>query len=178
MTNMPEREVFATAHVPARQRAAQNIALAEVQNPLLRKGIALWERQRAARRLPGRDDMSPRVLAGLLRNTVLVRVQGDDFQFRIVGDAIVAAQGASFQGKTTAEIDATLPGYGRMLHRIYRDVRDAATPQAYRGWFERGADGRAFFHETVVLPLGSDGENVDHLLVLAVYAYTCDQVLR
>jgi hypothetical protein len=178
MTNMPEREAFATAIVPARDRAAQNIALADIQNPLLRKGLALWESQRGARRFPGREDMSPRMLGGLLRNTVLVRVLGDDFQFRIVGDAIVAAQGASFQGKTTAEIDTTLPGYGRMLHRVYRIVRDAATPHAYRGWFERQADGRAFFHETVILPLGSDGEHVDHLLVLAIYAYTCDQALR
>jgi hypothetical protein len=152
--------------------------LADIRNPLLHKGMALWERQRGSRRFPGRDDMSPRVLAGLLRNTVLVRVQGDDFQFRIVGDAIVAAQGPSFQGKTTAEIETALPGYGRMLYRVYRDVREAGTPHAYRGWFERSADKRAFFHETIILPLGSDGETVDHLLVLAVYAYSCDQVLR
>ncbi|HXM00400.1 MAG TPA: hypothetical protein VN932_10760, partial [Rhizomicrobium sp.] len=97
---------------------------------------------------------------------------------RIVGDAIVAAQGGSFQGKTTAEIDATLPGYGRMLHRVYRDACQAAAPRAYRGWFEPSTDGRAFFHETVILPLGADGEQVDHLLVLAVYAYSSDQVLR
>jgi hypothetical protein len=178
MTNMPDREAFATTHVPPRHGAGHDIAVADVRNPLLHKGIALWERQRAARRFPGRDDMSPRVLAGLLRNTVLVRVLGDDFQFRIVGDAIVAAQGSSFQGKTTAEIEAVLPGYGRMLHHVYREVCKAGTPHAYRGWFERSADGRAFYHETVVLPLGVDGEAVDHLLVLAVYAYTCDQVLR
>ena len=73
MTNMPDREAFATAHVPQREGTGHGIALAEVRNPLLHKGIALWERQRAARRFPGRDDMSPRVLAGLLRNTVLVR---------------------------------------------------------------------------------------------------------
>jgi hypothetical protein len=178
MTKMPEREAFATAQAKPKERAGHNIAVAEVQNPLLRKGVALWERQRGARRFPGRDEMSPRVLAGLLRNTVLVRVLDDDFQFRIVGDAIVAAQGGSFQGKTTAEIDATLPGYGRMLHRVYRDATEAAAPRAYRGWFEPAANGRAFFHETVILPLGGDGERVDHLLVLAVYAYSSDQVLR
>ncbi|HXM00725.1 MAG TPA: hypothetical protein VN932_12410, partial [Rhizomicrobium sp.] len=76
MTKMPEREAFATAQAKPKERAGHNIAVAEVQNPLMRKGVALWERQRGARRFPGRDDMSPRVLAGLLRNTVLVRVLG------------------------------------------------------------------------------------------------------
>jgi hypothetical protein len=154
------------------------IPVAEVQNPQLLKGLELWRRQRGNERFPSRARMSPRLLAGLLRNTVLVRVKGEDFEFRIVGDAIVTAQGASFQGMTTAEIDKIVPGYGRTLGKVYRHVCTTGEPSAYRGWFERGADGRAFFHESLVMPLGEDGKHVDHLLILGVYAYNDDLSLR
>jgi hypothetical protein len=145
---------------------------------LLLKGLAIWRRQRGSRRFPARADMSPRQLASLLRNAVLVRVlnKGEDFEFRVVGDAIVIAQGASFQGKTTAQIEAALPGYGRMLKRVYGLVTASGEPSAYRGWFERGADGRAFFHESLVLPLGEDDAAADHLLILGVYAYKAEEL--
>jgi len=170
---MPDREDFAAA-----PRFRHSISVAEVQNPLLRKGLSLWERQRGARRFPARAEMSPRLLAGLLRNTLLVRVAGEEFEFRIVGDAVVTAQGASFQGMNTAQIEAALPGYGRMLRRAYRAICEAGAPLAFRGWFERGADGRAFFHESIGLPLGADGQAIDHLLILGVYAYSDAQPLR
>lgn len=162
---------------PDAPRFRHSIPVAEVQNPLLLRGLALWERLRSTRPFPSRNDMSPRLFAGLLRNTALVRVTGDDFEFRIVGDAIVTAQGASFQGLTTAAIDERLPGYGRTLHRAYRMIVEAGAPSAFRGWFERKADGRAFFHESLGLPLGVDG-TVDHLLILGVYAYNDDRALR
>ena len=162
---------------PDAPRFRHSIPVSEVQNPLLLRGLALWERLRGARPFPSRADMSPRLFAGLLRNTLLVRVIGDDFEFRIVGDAIVTAQGASFQGLTTAAIDQRLPGYGRMLHRAYGMIVAGGEPNAFRGWFERKADGRAFFHESLGLPLGTDG-TVDHLLILGVYAYNGDKALR
>lgn len=162
---------------PDAPRFRHSIPVAEVQNPLLLRGLTLWERLRGSRPFPSRNDMSPRLFAGLLRNTLLVRVTGDDFEFRIVGDAIVTAQGASFQSLTTAQIDERLPGYGHMLHRAYSMIVADAAPSAFRGWFERKADGRAFFHESLGLPLGTDGV-VDHLLILGVYAYNDAQALR
>jgi hypothetical protein len=165
---------------PDAGRSRHNISVAEVQSEVLLKGLALWEGQRGTRRFPARADMPPRLLGALLRNTVLVRVLGaaEDFEFRVVGDAIVAIQGASFQGMTTSRIEVALPGYGRMLKGVYRGVCESRAPAAYRGWFERGADARAFFHESLVLPLGQDGETVDHLLVFGVYAYGDKQAVR
>jgi len=161
---------------PEEPRFRHSIAMAEVQNPLLLTGLALWRRQKGNDRFPSRAAMSPRLLAGLLRNTILVRVTDGDFQFRIVGDAVVTAQGASYQGMTTRQIDAIVPGYGRMLGKVYRHISDAGEPSAYRGWFVRSADGRSFFHESIGLPLGENG-NVDHLLIFGVYAYNHDQAL-
>ena len=83
------------------------IALSDIENPLIQKALALWENARGARTMPSRATMSPRVMAGLLRNAALVRVigSGEEFELRIVGDVVVQAQGASLQGMTTAEID-------------------------------------------------------------------------
>ena len=40
------------------------------------------------------------------------------------------------------------------------------------------ADGRAMFHESLVMPLGDDGETVDHILVVGVYAMQPGATLR
>lgn len=170
------------AQEPAEQpsRPRQGIALPEIENPLVQRALDIWQNARGARTMPARADMSPRVMSGLLRNTVLVRVLGggDEFEFRIVGDAIVQAQGSSLQGMTMAQIDLVLPGYGTVLHGIYRNVHHKRQPFAYRGWYVRDADGRAMFHESLVMPLGEDGETVDHILVVGVYAMQPGQTLR
>ncbi|MGN6150286.1 MAG: PAS domain-containing protein [Rhizomicrobium sp.] len=161
-------------------RPRHGIVLPEIENPLVQKALSIWENARGARTMPSRADMSPRLMAGLLRNTVLVRVigAGEEFEFRIVGDAIVQAQGASLQGMTMAQIDLVLPGYGTLLHNVYANAWRKRIPGAYRGWYVREADGRSMFHESLVMPLGDDGETVDHVLVVGVYAMQPGQTLR
>jgi hypothetical protein len=170
------------AKMPAegQPRPRHGIALPEIENPLVQKALTIWDNARGARSMPSRADMSPRVMAGLLRNTVLVRVigAGEEFEFRIVGDAIVQAQGASLQGMTMAQIDLVLPGYGSILHNAYANTWRKRAPCAYRGWYVREADGRTMFHESLVMPLGDDGETVDHILVVGVYAMQPGQALR
>jgi hypothetical protein len=158
----------------------QRIALGELQNPVTRKGLEFWERLRGARAFPARGEISPRDMADMLRNAVLVKVLdgGNEFEFRIVGDAIVVAQGASFKGMTLVQIDEVLPGYGTMLRAVYRLVVDFQEALAFRGWFERRADNRAFFHESLVLPLGESEAEVDHILVIGVYAFDHADNLR
>lgn len=166
-----------SADAPA--RANQSIALDEIGNALVQRGLDLWNERRGDKAMPSRTDLSPRALSGLLRNTALIRVLdgGDEFEMRIVGDALVQAQGASLQGMTTAEIDLVLPGYGTVLRDVYRHVCDTGEPAAYRGWYVRDADGHALFHESLVMPL-ADGRFADHLLVVGVYAKQPDGPLR
>jgi hypothetical protein len=161
-------------------RARHDIALPEIENPLVQRALVIWENARGSRSMPSRAGMSPRVMSGLLRNTLLVRVigAGEEFEFRIVGDAIVLAQGASLQGMTTAQIDLVLPGYGSALHGAYANVWCNRAPNAYRGWYVREADGRSFFHESLIMPLGEDGTSPDHLLCVGVYAIQPGQTLR
>jgi hypothetical protein len=155
---------------PAPRRLDHAVTLADIEHPVLRKGIDLWERACGGRRFPSRNAMTPRVLRTVLAHAALVRVLPDgDFLARIAGDAIQLANGFTFQGLTTAEVEAKLPGFGKVLHKMYATVRDSGEPLAMRGWFYREADTRCLFHETVNLPLGSEDGTVDHLLVLAAY---------
>ena len=152
---------------------------AEVQNPMLRKAYEVWNTLKVARRFPARAEITPRNMVEFLRNTVLVRVidEGRDFQFRIVGDAVAEVQGDSFRELTTTEIDARIPGYGAMLKSVYRQVCKMREPLAFRGWFVQPKTHLAFFHESLILPLGPDDATVDHILVVAVYAFE-DKGLR
>ena len=151
----------------------QRIEIADIADPLVQQAVAVWNAQRGAARFPNRDAMTPRAMAPFLRNIVLVRVVdgGKEYEFRVVGDAIVQVQGATLQGLTLAEIDAKLPGYGRALRPIYDELRADGAPRAYRGKIEQTPMKRPFAHESVLLPLGADGTSVDHILVVGVYTF-------
>lgn len=145
------------------------IGLDALENPLVRKGLGIWQAVRGERRFPKKADLAPRALLSVLKNTALLRVEngGEEFVFKIVGDQIAIQQGAQLQGKTMAEIDAMLPGHGSVLKRIYQGVLTAGAPLAFRGWYLRPADKHPFCHEVVILPASEDGTSVDHLFVVA-----------
>ena len=171
---MPDREQNAGNLV---RPPTARIDTSDIQSAQLRKAFDLWTKLKGPRPFPARNEISPRDLADFLRNIVLVRVldAGNEFQFRIVGDAIVLAQGQSFQGLTTAEIELRLPGYGRMVKRAYQRIYAERKPLLLRGWFEHASTKRAFFNETLGLPLGPDADTIDHILVVAVYAFSHDR---
>jgi hypothetical protein len=147
----------------------QEIALAGIRSPLLLKALALWNALRGTRPFPARREVTPRAMLPFLRNTVLIAIIGDglEYQFRVVGDAIVQAQqGQSFQGMTMAEIDARLPGYGSLLRPVYDRLRDSGAAMAYRGDIRAPGSDRAIFFETLLLPFG-ETDRADHILVVA-----------
>jgi hypothetical protein len=65
-----------------------------------------------------------------------------------------------------------------MLHKGYSWTYRHGAPGAYRGWYVREADRRSIYHESVVMPLGDDGQTVDHILVVGVYALQDGDALR
>ena len=170
---MPDREQNSANFV---RTPTVRVSTAEIQSAQLRKAFDLWTKLKGERPFPPRSEVSPRDMSEFLRNTVLVRVLdgGKEFQFRIVGDAIVLAQGQSFQGLTTTEIDVRIPGYGSMIRAAYQRVHTEQKPLVLRGWYEHALSQRAFFHETMGLPLGPDAETVDHILVVAIFAFGQD----
>jgi hypothetical protein len=160
-------------------RNTQKIDPSEVQNPLTRKALEKWNGLRGARRFPSRKDAAPRELSSLLRNIALVRVihGGADFEFRVLGDAIIQSQTGLETGMTTCELDERYPGYGALFRRLYQLVCDSRAPQAYRGFYERTADKCSFYHESLLLPLGENDGVVDHILIVGVYAMDADKAL-
>jgi hypothetical protein len=154
------------------------IALADIHSSNVKRGLALWRRLKGTRRFPSRIEVAPRDLGDLLRHTALVRLSsgGEDFEIRLVGDAIVQAQGTSFTGYTAAMVDAVSAGYGAELRTIFRRLHRTGEPAVFRGWYERDPGPKPVYHETMFLPLGEGA--VDHVLVIAAYAVSRDQALR
>ncbi|MBV8978622.1 MAG: PAS domain-containing protein [Alphaproteobacteria bacterium] len=150
-------------------RSRNAIALDEIEHPMVRKALEVWNTARGGRAMPAKADLGPRALLPVLKNTALLKVidGGEEFVFRIVGDQIRVQQGVAVQGKTMSEIDEMLPGHGSLLRRIYRGAVAARAPLAFRGWYLRPADQHPFCHEVVILPVSEDGETVDHLFVVA-----------
>jgi hypothetical protein len=160
--------------VAAKSTLGERVEIGSIHDPLLIQAHSVWSGLKGDARFPTREAMTPRAMAPFLRNIVLVRVleNGKEYEFRIVGDAIVQVQGESFQGMTLSEIDARLPGYGATLRPIYEKVVAEGEARAYRGHVQNAPLKRAFSHESLLLPLGPDGAAVDNILIVGAYAYT------
>ncbi len=164
---MPNTAAMATtASDPRRQ-----IAVDDVRNPMLCGAIALWNAKRGERLFPARGDLTFRAMAPFARNAVLLRVLdgGAEFEFRLVGDAVTQAKGRSFQGMTLTEAAPLVEDHTGSMRRAYQAVCGERRPTAFRGW-TGPAIGQPVFRESVYLPLGEDGQTVDHILAIGVYA--------
>jgi hypothetical protein len=153
----------------AEKRASTEIPLDELHSPVVRDALDTWTRLRGERRMPSRADMTPRAMRGFLKYLSLLEVidGGGDFRFRISGDIVNIQQGMVLQGLTTSDWDAKLPGFGAHMRRVYHRVIRRRAPVAYSGLYLRAVDGHTFSHESLMAPLGSDGETVDHLIVVS-----------
>ncbi len=148
------------------------IGLHELEDPLVKLGHDYWNGLRGTRRFPARTDITPRGMLAFLRNVVLLKVidDGADYEYRVAGDAHVAAIGVSFQGLFLSHIEAVAPEYGRMSRMTYARICAGAEPYCVRGWMGRDfPDARFAHHESVFLPLGVSGAEVDHLLIVSGY---------
>jgi hypothetical protein len=150
-------------------RARTGIDLDDLRNPVICEAFTVWQSLCAGRRMPSRAEMTPRAMKGFLKFAALLEVldEGSDFRFRVAGDAVNIQQSMSLTGMTTADIDARVPGYGARLRSLYARVHRRREAFAYRGTYFRPGDKHSFAHESVMLPLGTDGETVDHVLVVA-----------
>jgi hypothetical protein len=150
------------------------IPLSDIHSTTVHRGLALWRALKGTRRFPTRAEIVPRDLGDLLRHTALLRLSaaGADFEIRLVGDAIVFAQGISLSGYTSAMVDKLSPGYGAELRQIFCQMHRTGEPLVFRGWYERDPGPKPVYHETMFLPLGEAA--VDHILVVAAYAVSRD----
>ena len=128
--------------------------------------IARWQSERGTARFPRRPD---EVLELVGDNSLLVGVIGDgqDYEYRRVGQALVAGFGMDFSGQRLSEIEANTPRFGIGLRMLYEMVRSSGDVLCYRGWAGLDMPGAQFlYYETAVLPFGQD--LVDNVLVVSV----------
>ena len=138
--------------------------------------IARWTALKGARRFPTRPANLPRLLGPVLRNVIWVGVLdgGADYEFRVVGDAVVQGFNENFAGRRLSDIIAHAPKFGMGLRMLYEMVRTSGQPTGYRGWAGRDLSGAQFaYHENAVLPFGGeeggpDDASVDYLLIATV----------
>src|SRR5262249_9799318 len=99
-----------------------------------------------------------------------VMEDGRDYEYRLVGDMFAWAYGTNFRGLHLSQIEQAAPEHGARMRQMYERVRAAAEPLAIQGWVGRDVpQSRFVYYETVLLPLGEDGETVDHILVTSFY---------
>jgi len=157
---------------PPDTSSVKAIALDELENNLTRMAALYWRMLRGERNLPPRSWLAPRDMRAFLRNIVLLKVLdgGQDYEYRLVGDMFAWAYGANFRGLQLSRIEQAAPAHGTRMRQLYEHVRASATPLAIQGWVGREfPQSRFAYYETVLLPLGEDGETVDHLLVASFY---------
>ncbi len=163
---------IATVPKAVPQGASGIIALDAIESPIVRQGVDYWRALKGARSYPARTDIKPRDLAPLLRNVVLIKVidGGQDYEYRIVGDAHVISHGFSMQGRRVSEVDRFSPGYGAVLKSLYDRAVRKRDVYAFRGWMERGDRDKPYMYsESVFMPMGPDETAIDHVLNFSVY---------
>jgi len=151
------------------------LSLDELENDIVRAGVNYWRALRSGRSFPPRSHLSPRDMAGILRNIVLVRIidGGRDYEFRIVGDAHVQGYGIDFNRMRNSDIERIAPQHGTLMRVLYEHVRNTGEPLAFRGWVGREVKDALFvYHESAFLPLGEQADAVDHILVVSIYVPT------
>jgi hypothetical protein len=147
--------------------------LDDLENPAVRLGVTCWLQLRGERRFPARDEMQPREIAGALRHMLLVKVLdgGADYEYRIVGDAQVRAYTVTLQNRRFSQVAADAPVLGKAVGQMFDRVVKEGEPIAARGRVGRDIPEANFTDsEFAILPLGTDRDGVDHLVVFASYA--------
>jgi hypothetical protein len=162
--------ITVSSSVPA--SASGVISLDAIESPIVLQGLVYWRKLRGDRPYPARKDMTPREMSPLLRNIVLLRLtdDGQDYEYRIVGDAHVISHGFSMQGLRVSDVDKFSPGYGPVLKSLYDRAVRRRDAYAFRGWMERGDTNKQYIYsESVFMPLGPDDGTIDHVLNFSVY---------
>ena len=149
------------------ESSGEILAVEGLENAVVQRGISHWRGLKGAAAYPPRSEITPRLLGPLMSNVILVRVLEDDYEYRIVGDALVQGFGENFAGKRLSAVIESDPIFGAGLKLLYDQVRTSGAPIGYRGRVGEDMRGAEFIaHESAILPFGPPGGAVDHLLVV------------
>jgi len=157
------------AAVPAASGHHCGVAVADepdlpLASPLLKRLYADWTARRRDRSIPARRDFDPLDLKYVLGKLLLVDVpyRPLQFRFRLVGTELVDRAGFDLTGKT---LDAyPNPEFRASMRQRYTAVVESRRPLR-SVQTDLVIDGRLRRYEALLLPLASDGETVDMLMI-------------
>lgn len=138
---------------------------ATTRHPLLRRLFEYWSGKAAGRMAPTRADIDPVDFSYAIGWTTLVDVLegGGEFQARVFGGGMAMMAGQELTGRTSAAMQD--PELRRAIVANLRWV--VANRKPLRIYREQTTAQRRYRYETVILPLSSDGQTVDQLLMAA-----------
>jgi len=148
------------------------IDLADVVSGEVQTIVRAWRKWRGFRALPAREDASLHDLGRTLANISLLEVLdgGQDYAFRVIGDAHRQAYQSDYTGRHMRDVIAVAPRFGRLLKASCDLVRTTARAYAFRGFVGRDAPDAEFSRfETCYLPLGPSRADVTHIMNAAAY---------
>lgn len=134
-------------------------------DPLMIELYDYWAARRRDGRLPGRRDIDPVDLAKQLPNLMLIDILGPPlrFRYRLVGTQVVAA---SAEDRTGAFFDAVeFFRKNPVVMEQYQEVAETREPALSLEPFRNYVDDTTYEVERLILPLASDGNAVDMVLV-------------
>lgn len=122
-----------------------------------------WDARRDGRPMPRRADIDPVDMRAWLSRMSLIEVDATSkrFRYRLVGTEVVALRGFDPTGRS---VEAAWPAEdAEMARAAYRHVVDQKAP-TFCHPAKRGQPERDPIVGVMLLPLSSDGENVDQIL--------------
>jgi len=139
-----------------------------IKHPKLRQLYDYWDGRRGGRQLPSRGDIDPVDMRFAIGDVILADViEGDPprFRIRLHGTNLSERTNFDLTGKMLDEMPA--PEFRELVNRSFRKV--ARTKEPMHVIADRLLDGRMQRYEAILLPLSSDGERVDRLMVGMIF---------
>ena len=139
----------------------------QLKDPDLLQFYDYWSSLCRGRPMPARGDLDPlQIPSGYLPDLMLVEVSHEPrrFRYRLIGTHVVAASGEDRTGKFFDDISFFKIHPAVMQH--FEQVATTGRPLYSQEPFTNFANGRHYDVDRLLLPLSSDGAQVDMLAVL------------
>ena len=143
-------------------------AIPPIKHPKLRRLYEYWDGKRGARAMPSRADLDPVDIRFAIGDVILVDVldeQPPRFRIRLHGTNLSERTNFDLTGKMLDEMPA--PEFRELSTRSFRKV--LRTREPLHALAARPLDGRTQRYEAIIMPLSSDGERVDRLILGMIY---------
>ena len=139
-----------------------------IVDPQIRRFVEYWRSKRGDATYPSREALDPLEFRYVLGDVVLIEAQRSptsgrwpwQFRYRLIGANVVARDGYDLTNKTIDDLPE--PEYRERVRSTWLEVCETGAPVYYAR--ELFLDHRPRRYEVVVMPLASNGQDIDMLI--------------